>query len=169
MNRSSCRRFELLLQSYVDGEITRGERERVETHVVECQGCAQELESLRHLSGLLRSGPVRVVSPGFEESLAAAVRERSPQPSGAAWWERFRLHFDWKLRVPAMVTAGSLAVTLVAGIVALRVQDEVQERQAFVANAERRHLQLEQASESRTSWDAMQASIELNTGSIITE
>lgn len=167
----SCRKIQFLIQGYLDGEATSAERAAVEQHVERCGACAAELASSRQLLGLLGQDPQRSVSADFEQNLRAALRETRPAPGVAAWWERLRLQLEWRLRVPALVTAGSLAVALVAGVATLRVQDlrETQrERQEYVSTAVERYEQLQQA-ETKVNWDAMDASIDLNSGSVLTE
>lgn len=167
----SCRKMRMLVQSYADGEATRAEREAVERHVAECRACEKELEQARSLAGMLGATPTRTLSADFERNLMAAIRSAETAPAPAAWWERFRLHFEWRLRVPALVTAGSLAVAVIAGVATLRIQDANQaerDRQEYVSTAVERYHQLEAADE-KTDWDEVDASIELNSGSIITE
>jgi hypothetical protein len=101
----------------------------------------------------------------------ARLEGRGPAFGPAAWWERFRLRGEWRLRVPALVTAGSLAAALVVGFVTLQVQDvrdAQQERQEFVSRAVQRYEQL-QSADSKVNWDAVEASIDLNSGSLVTE
>jgi anti-sigma factor RsiW len=167
----SCRKTRFLIQGYLDGESTAAERSVVEGHVAECRPCEQELRSSRQLLSALSGNPDRAVSEGFEHRLMQAIEERRPATRTAAWWERFALRFEWRLRFPAMVTAGALATAAVAGIVFLRVQDfdqAKQDRQEYVATAVQRYEQL-QRSDSKVNWDAVDASIELNSGKIVTE
>jgi anti-sigma factor RsiW len=167
----SCRKTRFLIQGYLDGEATPAERSAVEAHVAKCRPCEQELRSSRQLLSVLSGNPDRGVSEGFEHRLMQAIGGRRPAAKPAAWWERFVLHFEWRLRFPAMVTAGTLATAALAGIVFLRVQDFDQarhDRQEYVATAVQRYEQL-QRSDSKVNWDAVDASIDLNSGKIVTE
>ena len=166
-----CRNIHLLIQAYLDGEASAGERGRVEHHVAGCPACARELESSRQLRQMLSGSEERAVSDSFERRLMARVQARERASGPAAWWERFRLRSEWRLRIPALVTAGSLAAALVAAFVTVRVQDvrtAQQERQEFVSTAVQRYQQL-QSADSKVNWDAVEASIELNSGSLVTE
>jgi anti-sigma-K factor RskA len=129
-----------------------------------CPACARCLEETRQLVFVLAGAPRRQVSDSFEHHLMAALRETAPASSGAAWWERFRLHFEWRLRVPAMVAATSLAAALVVGL-AMPVVNQQAERRHFVTDAVARHRQLEHANPD-TNWDAIEASIHLSTGNV---
>lgn len=160
----NCRKVRTLIQSCVDGAATRAERETVERHTAGCAECARCMDESRRLVILLASAPPRTVSEGFEGRLMAALRDTAPAAPGAAWWERFRLRFEWRLRVPAMVTAGSLAAALIASL-ATPVVFQQAERKHYVTDAVARHRQLERAN-SETNWDAVDASIQLSTGNV---
>jgi anti-sigma factor RsiW len=171
----NCRKVRELIEVCAFGEAATAEREIVEAHAAACPACARELALSRQLAGALGSLPARPVSEAFDRNLEAALAARRPEPSPTAWWERLRLRCEWRLRFPAMVTAGSMAMACVAGLVTLRVQDGMLARQAvqeqrreFVSTAVQRYEQLQRA-DPNVNWDAVDASIQLNTGSVITE
>lgn len=167
----SCRKIQFLIQAYLDGESSAAESAAVERHVAACPECAADLASSRQLLSVLGASPQRKVSAGFEERLCAALAESRPKSGLTAWWERLRLQHEWRVRVPALVTSGSLAAALLAGLVTLRVQDQQQvqrERQEYLSTAVERYQQLQRA-DSQVNWDAVDASIELNSGQVITE
>jgi hypothetical protein len=81
------------LNAYLDGELTNGRLHQVEKHLVECETCRAELESLRGLSALLHEVP----DPEFPspERFAAQVnlllpQKRTPTPQRqlleVGWW-----------------------------------------------------------------------------------
>jgi anti-sigma factor RsiW len=167
----SCRKVQFLIQLCQDGEASAAEREAVDAHVAQCGACARVQADSRQLAQLLGGLPERRVSGQFESNLLAAVRETQPAPPAAAWWERFRLRFEWRLRVPALVAAGSLACGLVAAVVMPRMaelQEAQQERKEFMVTAVERHRQLEKEA-ATGDLEALDASVELSTGSILTE
>ena len=173
----TCGKTRRLIQAYVDGAASKTERESVESHVAACAGCAAVLAESRQLVSLLAGMPERAVSDEFDRNLMTAARYTAPVSQSAAWWERFRLRFEWRLRVPAMVAAGSLAAGVVAALVVpqLGMPEGPQaplaaapERGRFVASAVERHRELEQ-SNPNVEWDAVNSSIDLSTGSVITE
>jgi anti-sigma factor RsiW len=160
-----------MIQEYLDGTAGSAERATVESHVAGCEGCAHALAESRKLMSLLSAMPERRVSDDFERNLQRSLQQAAPAAPVTAWWERFRLQFEWRLRVPAMVAAGSMAVALFASVVtpiAVREQEHAVQREQVVASAVERHEQLEHANPN-TNWEAVESSIELTTGSIVTE
>jgi predicted anti-sigma-YlaC factor YlaD len=65
------------LNAYLDGELTGSQLQHVEAHLVECQACREELESLARLSSLLHEVPAPEFTP--PERFAAQVNLRLPQ------------------------------------------------------------------------------------------
>jgi predicted anti-sigma-YlaC factor YlaD len=65
-----------LLSPYIDGQIGSSERDRVESHLEECQVCRRELELLRATVNLLHR--VAVVSPPRSFALAEVDAKRRP-------------------------------------------------------------------------------------------
>ena len=47
----NCEDTEALLSGYLDGELTQGDRQRVEVIMEDCQDCAQTLEDMKKLRG----------------------------------------------------------------------------------------------------------------------
>jgi anti-sigma factor RsiW len=81
------------LNAYLDGELHDSRLQHVEAHLVECEVCRAELESLERLSGFLQEVP----EPEFTspERFAAQVSLRLPRPKAEAprkkilqvgWW-----------------------------------------------------------------------------------
>lgn len=81
------------LNAYLDSELKGGQIQQVEAHLVECQECRAELESLARLSSLLHEVPM----PEFTlpERFAAQVNLRLPRQRASApkskaaeigWW-----------------------------------------------------------------------------------
>ena len=167
----SCGKMHRMIQEYLDGTASRAEQATVETHVAGCEACARVLSESRQLASLMVGLPERRVSDDFERSLQRRIQQTEPAAPVKAWWERFRLQFEWRLRVPAMVAAGSMAVALVAAVVtpiAEREQEHAVQREQMVASVVRRHEQLEHVNPS-ANWEAVESSIELTTGSVVTE
>ena len=81
------------LNAYLDGELRGSRLQHVEAHLVECEDCRRELESLERLSGLLHQVPAPAFTP--PERFAAQVNLRLPHRQIAApggkileigWW-----------------------------------------------------------------------------------
>jgi anti-sigma factor RsiW len=91
-----------LLNAYLDGELHEQRLREMETHLVSCAACQNELKELRLVSELLRADPApeftpaeRIVSqmtlrlprPVLEPGLPRrTLRDRPPKPSLLAWW-----------------------------------------------------------------------------------
>jgi hypothetical protein len=65
------------LNAYLDGELKESQVQHVETHLVECESCRAELESLAGLSSLLHEVPAPEFTP--PERFAAQVNLRLPR------------------------------------------------------------------------------------------
>jgi hypothetical protein len=81
------------LNAYLDGELKNGKLHQVEKHLVECEECRAELESLKNLSSLLHEVPAPEFTP--TERFAAQVNLRLPHEKPRAikhkaqevgWW-----------------------------------------------------------------------------------
>jgi hypothetical protein len=64
------------LNAYLDGELKNGKLHQVEKHLVECEECRTELDSLKNLSSLLHEVPAPEFTP--TERFAAQVSLRLP-------------------------------------------------------------------------------------------
>jgi anti-sigma factor RsiW len=160
-----------LIQACLDGAATREQGEAVKAHVARCSRCARVMEQSRRLADLLASMPERRVSSAFEAGLRSGVNNAVAVPPTAAWLERFRLRFEWRLRLPALVGVGAVAAALLAASVTpryVRWQELQRERGDYVSAAVRRHRELGRQ-ETRPDWDAVDSSVELSTGGIVTE
>ena len=167
----TCGKIRHAIQAYVDGAASLSEREAVDAHVRHCAACSQVLAESRQLVGMLAAMPARRVSDEFERNLQASLRYTAPVSRSAAWWERFCLRFEWRLRVPALVAAGSLAAGVVAAVVTpsyVNHQEQAEQRERLVYSAVERHQQLERGS-PESNWEAVEGSIELTTGSVVVE
>jgi anti-sigma factor RsiW len=65
------------LNAYVDGELKGSQLQSVETHLVDCQSCQADLESLERLSIVLHEVPAPAFTPA--ERFAAQLNLRLPQ------------------------------------------------------------------------------------------
>jgi predicted anti-sigma-YlaC factor YlaD len=65
------------LNAYLDGELRDSQIQQMESHLVECETCRAELESLARLSSLLHEVPVPEFTPS--ERFAAQVNLRLPR------------------------------------------------------------------------------------------
>jgi len=132
--RITCRRAEVLLDAYLDGDLPSPRRGALERHLTGCFGCAQELQRARLLRDQLRALPERFAGDHVTE--AALVRLRR---EGGADGSRFRR--QWSLRwTPAWqpLTAVAAALLVVFGITRFVTRPAVEQSitPADVARAE---------------------------------
>lgn len=71
------------LQALLEGELSRGERARVEEHLASCARCAAELDGWRLLFDELGELPALAPAAGFQDRVLAAVRAPQPLPWAA--------------------------------------------------------------------------------------
>lgn len=165
----TCGKIQRLIQGYVDGESSAAEQAAVETHAAACADCGQVLAESRQLASWMAATPARTVSADFDRKLREALPQTAPVHHGHAWWERFCVRFEWRLRVPALVTAGSLATAIVAAVMAPQLTNApTNEQRVLLTSALQRHHELRGASQD-VNWEAVDTSIELNTGIALTE
>jgi anti-sigma factor RsiW len=94
-----------LLQAYLEDELDRRQRSRVEAHLGECRRCAAELEGWSLLFRELDELPAMGPSPGFRQRVLAQVPVR---PAGEAASDEAERGF-WQRLVAAVTGAGRSA------------------------------------------------------------
>ena len=81
-----CRKARRLLTEYVDGRLSSDDTAFVDRHVETCEGCSEELESLRATVRLLNRVPSVPVPRSFALREADVVREKATsRPGGGPW------------------------------------------------------------------------------------
>jgi hypothetical protein len=95
------------LNAYLDGELKDSQVQQVEAHLVECQACRDELESLARISSLIREVPAPEFTP--PERFAAQVNLRLPRRPASATKSRIAEAGWW------MVPVGLLASWIFIG------------------------------------------------------
>jgi negative regulator of sigma E activity len=78
-NRLSCRRAQVLLEAYADGELGTRRRAQLEAHLATCFTCSQELAHARRVRDTLRALPERFCDEALMEEVAARI-QREPRP-----------------------------------------------------------------------------------------
>lgn len=73
----SCREVRRILQSFLDGELTPADAERVEEHLQACRRCGLDAETYRHVKQVV-SGLRRDVDPEALERLETFVEDLAP-------------------------------------------------------------------------------------------
>jgi|GEM_PF-6815844 len=105
-----CEKIRELLSAYLDGEATKKERKLIEEHLASCRLCAEELEELRRVVGLLRALPKEIAPEGFAQktmarlpALAIPAKERL---------RKFLLRPKWAFASGALATAALIFVAI---------------------------------------------------------
>ena len=117
MNYTNSHPEEERLEALAAGELDRADAAVVESHLVGCARCREEVEEWRALFGALADLPELEPNPGFADAVMARVAVRS------AWAERFAALVRWvtprttlawamlaaAFALPALVYAGAFA------------------------------------------------------------
>ncbi len=112
----ACPDYELLLEDYLNGELTGAEAQRVSAHVGSCAGCAEAWKGAVMSTALLRAAAgADDPGPAFSRVVMARIRaaeeDRSIERGG--FWQPF-VSFGWRFAVTATLALG-LLVTYDAG------------------------------------------------------
>ena len=112
MNRS-CKRTRQGIPRYLDGELSAGRRERLDSHFHECDGCREELEAFRSLRQVWKDAPVLISTAAERAAVVAAATPLLGQEAGRPGWLRVRVRW---LRPSDLVTVGAVAASIVLGV-----------------------------------------------------
>jgi len=132
--RISCRRAEVLLDAYLDGDLPGPRKSALERHLAGCFACAQELQRARIVRDGLRALPERFAGDHVTEAALARFQRET-----AAAGTRFRKQrsLRWVLAWQP-VTALAAMVLLVLGVTRFVTRPPVEQSisPADVARAE---------------------------------
>jgi len=73
MNDHNEHEDNVLLSTYLDGQLTDVERSRVETHLSSCPLCTEEVAALRYMKSVLAAAPRRAMPTELISDIEAAV------------------------------------------------------------------------------------------------
>jgi anti-sigma factor RsiW len=110
-----CPKIVLKLSPLIDGELRRGERIEVESHLASCQECAARAADLRAESALIRVGMELLADDADLRDFSKKVMSRiSPAP--APLFERWRVSLSELLthRRGMMISVGAAAAAVLA-------------------------------------------------------
>ena len=74
----SCAQVVEIVTAYLEDELSASDRERVEEHLVLCDGCSTYLEQMRETIVLTGRLEPEDIPPALQEKLVAAFREWVP-------------------------------------------------------------------------------------------
>lgn len=95
-----CNDVRKKLSSYLDDELSFGEREILEKHLGLCSSCADEEKSLFLISSLMDEIPTVDISPFFAEKVIAEAKAESDKP------------YNLRFLKPALAGIGIIVVLL---------------------------------------------------------
>ncbi len=82
-----CRRARKWLSAYLDGELKKPRRSKLENHLEGCRNCAADLARFKQQwAALMKAAPVPPVPAALWSQVVAALNESSRLP----WYERYR-------------------------------------------------------------------------------
>ncbi len=112
---TTCLWAQGIIDSYIDGELTGVEASRLESHLLECSACTEELALARRVKSTLRTLPQqhcpdRVVAAALDqvESTPPLRKQRHPWAWVPRWYGR-----QWQLATVAAMLLIALVVSLV--------------------------------------------------------
>jgi anti-sigma factor RsiW len=108
--RNSCGEWEVLLEDFLDGALSRHAADQVSGHLARCAVCREALDAARASARLLRAGcdPAEDPGPIFARRVMALIREGETQ--GSRFLAPFLEALAWRLALSA-----SLVVALLIG------------------------------------------------------
>jgi hypothetical protein len=112
-----CKEFDL--EKFLDEELGKAKRLKVEQHLAQCPACRQRLEVLKLQGDLLReeilTAAMRTDFSGFEDRVESRIRLEEPAPLGerAALWLKETLYHYRTVWVTSLVTAAVLLAVLI--------------------------------------------------------
>lgn len=76
----SCKKFRLMADEYIEGELTAAEMREFEAHIAECEDCRKEFEELRALKGAIRSSEEEMPEELHSRIMASIESEPKKKP-----------------------------------------------------------------------------------------
>ena len=76
----SCKKFRLMADEYIEGELTAAEMREFEAHIAECEDCRKEFEELRALKGAIRSSEEEMPEGLHSRIMASIEAEPKKKP-----------------------------------------------------------------------------------------
>lgn len=76
----SCKKFRLMADEYIEGELTAAEMHEFEAHIAECEDCRKEFEELRALKEAIRSAEEEMPEGLHSRIMASIEAEPKKKP-----------------------------------------------------------------------------------------
>jgi anti-sigma factor RsiW len=107
---AACPEHELLLEDYLNGELTGAEARRATAHVESCTACADAWESAVTSTALLRAAAgAEDPGPAFSRVVMARIRAAEEERSAerVSFWQPF-VSLGWRFALTATLALGLL-------------------------------------------------------------
>ena len=105
-----CRDIRKNLSAYLEGMVSREERELIDQHLASCRGCSTALHELNRTGEMLKNLKEVEPPPGMKEEIMARVREEAEPKKGFIQKLFYPLHIKLPLEAFATVLVAVLAV-----------------------------------------------------------
>jgi hypothetical protein len=105
-----CRDIRKNLSAYLEGMVSREERELIDQHLASCRGCSSALHELNRTGEMLKNLKEVEPPPGMKEKIMARVREEAEPKKGFIQKLFYPLHIKLPLEAFATVLVAVLAV-----------------------------------------------------------
>lgn len=108
---AACPEYELLLENYLNGELTGAEAQRAEAHVKSCAACREAWESAVEGAALLRAAAsAGDPGPAFSRVVMARIRAAEEQATAerGGFWQPF-VSLGWRFALTATLALALLA------------------------------------------------------------
>lgn len=115
----NCKRIQIELDAFLDGELDGAKRDHVRTHLGRCERCRAELKSLQTLKTELSKLAPALADPAFEDRLVSAVLQKTDGIEK-------RRFYGWA------AVAAALAATAILGMASTNEQIAATERQEIL-------------------------------------
>lgn len=115
----SCKKLGHLIEPYLDDELSKSQKQKVEQHLSVCDACKLAMEELKLQGGLLReqieAQAEKVDFAGFEDRVLARIREEKPTTltERAGAWVREVAYYYRAVWIASLATAVLLLALLV--------------------------------------------------------
>ncbi|TWI54124.1 anti-sigma factor family protein [Halalkalibacter nanhaiisediminis] len=101
--------YEELIQAFLDGEATEGEKEQLDAHLAHCPSCRQHFHELKKVIAFVQSSSHIEAPAGFTEGVMAKLPERKQ----ASKWKQ------WTRQHPILIAAAIFILLMSASISSL--------------------------------------------------
>ena len=123
----NCEKYQDLLSDFIDGSLTSENQNQVDTHLHECETCAEARNDLNAIVVFCREQRGQYEPVPNERALwlrisnmiatAAPARSQAEVPAEAGWWFRL-MNRRWHLSFPQLATSAA-ALVMVVSLVAV--------------------------------------------------